>query len=126
MINFDSIPKTKAMYQKKNPMDYTDCSVRIPLDILAGSWKAWLINEISKGINRPSDLHRSIAIAPKRALTKQLKELEQQGILEKTIYPVIPMKVEYRLTEAGKDLLPILEQLEKWGDKYKHVSKNMK
>ncbi len=109
------------MYQKKNPMDYTDCSVRIPLDILLGSWKAWLIQEINKGIVRPSDLHRAIAIAPKRALTKQLTELEQQGIVEKTIYPVIPMKVEYNLTQAGKDLLPILEQLEKWGGKYKEV-----
>ena len=125
MINFSFILKTEKMYQKKKPMDYTDCSVRIPLDILAGSWKAWLIIEISKGVSRPSDLYRSIAIAPKRALTKQLKELEQQGIVEKTIYPVIPMKVEYNLTEAGRDLLPILEQLEKWGDKYKHVSHTM-
>nr|WP_297167005.1 helix-turn-helix domain-containing protein [uncultured Dysgonomonas sp.] len=107
------------MYQKKNPMDYLNCSVRIPLDILAGSWKAWLILEISKGIRRPSDLHRSISVAPKRALTKQLKELQLQGIVEKTIYPVIPMKVEYHLTQAGKDLLPILKQLEIWGDKYK-------
>jgi len=113
------------MYQKKNPMNYTNCSVRIPLDILSGSWKAWLICEINKGVIRPSDLYRSIAVAPKRALTKQLKELELQGIVGKTIYPVLPMKVEYYLTGAGKDLLPILDQLEKWGDKYKEMAVNM-
>lgn len=107
------------MYQKKNTIDYTNCPVRIPLDILSGSWKAWLIIEINKGVSRPSELFRSIGIAPKRALTKQLKELEQQGIVEKTVYPVVPMKVEYYLTQAGKDLLPILEQLEKWGKKHR-------
>lgn len=107
------------MYEKKNPMDYTDCSVRLPIDILSGSWKAWLILEISKGVVRPSDLHRSIAIAPKRALTKQLSELEKSGIVGKTIFAEIPMRVEYYLTDAGKDLLPIMEQMEKWGNKYK-------
>ena len=107
------------MYERKNPMDYTDCSVRIPIDILAGSWKAWLISEINKGISRPSELQRSIKIASKRVLSKQLKELEEQGIVWKKIYPVVPLKVEYYLTEAGKGLLPILEQLESWGDKYK-------
>lgn len=112
------------MYQKKNPMDYANCPVRIPLDILAGSWKAWLIIEINKGVSRPSELYRSIGIAPKRALTKQLTELEKQGIVGKNIYPVIPMKVEYYLTQAGKDLLPILEQLEKWGTKYKLIPKD--
>lgn len=107
------------MYKRKNPMDYTECSVRIPIDILAGSWKAWLILEINKGIARPSDLQRSIAIATKRVLSKQLKELEEQGIIGKTVYPVLPLKVEYYLTDAGKDLIPILEQLEKWGDRHK-------
>ncbi|HCO67668.1 MAG TPA: transcriptional regulator [Dysgonomonas sp.] len=109
------------MYQKKNPMDYTHCPVRIPLDILSGSWKAWLILEISRGVSRPADLYRVIAIAPRRALTKQLTELEKQGIVGKTVYPVIPMKVEYHLTEAGKELLPILDQLEKWGNKYRSI-----
>jgi DNA-binding HxlR family transcriptional regulator len=88
------------MYIKKNPMDYSDCSVRIAIDILC-------------------DLQRSISVAPKRVLTKQLGELEKMGILKKKIYPVLPMKVEYYLTEAGKELIPIIDQLWQWGDKYK-------
>lgn len=107
------------MYIKKNPMDYSDCSVRIAIDILSTSWNAWLISEINKGVVRPCDLQRSINVAPKRVLTKQLGELEKMGILEKIVYPVLPLKVEYSLTEAGKGLIPIIDQLWVWGDKYK-------
>ncbi len=100
-------------------MDYSDCSVRIAIDILSTSWNAWLISEIDKGVIRPCDLQRSICIAPKRVLTKQLGELEKMGILEKKVYPVLPLKVEYYLTEAGKELIPIIDQLWQWGDKHK-------
>lgn len=109
------------MYVKKDPTDYLDCSVRIAIDILSTSWNAWLILEINKGVVRPSDLHRTISIAPKRVLTKQLGELEKMGILEKKVYPVLPLKVEYYLTDAGKELIPILKMLEEWGDKHKDV-----
>ncbi len=107
------------MYVKKNPMDYSDCSVRIAIDILSASWNAWLIGEISNGVVRPCDLHRTISVAPKRVLTKQLGELEKMGILEKKVYPVLPLKVEYYLTDAGKELIPILDKLREWGDKHK-------
>ena len=107
------------MYVKKKPMDYSDCSIRIAIDILSSSWNAWLISEINNGVVRPCDLQRSISVAPKRVLTKQLGKLEKMGILEKKIYPVLPLKVEYSLTNAGKELIPIIDQLWKWGDKYK-------
>lgn len=107
------------MYVKKNPMDYSGCSVRIAIDILSTSWNAWLISEIDKGVVRPCDLHRSISVAPKRVLTKQLGELERMGILQKKVYPVLPLKVEYSLTESGKELIPIIDNLWHWGDKYK-------
>ncbi|HBG42732.1 MAG TPA: transcriptional regulator [Porphyromonadaceae bacterium] len=108
------------MYIKKNPMDYADCPVRIAIDILSSSWNAWLISEIDKGVCRPCDLQRTIAVAPKRVLTKQLGELEKMGVLEKKVYPVLPLKVEYRLTDAGRGLIPILEEMERWGAGYKH------
>ena len=64
-------------------------------------------------------MQRSISVAPKRVLTKQLGELERMGILEKKVYPVLPLKVEYSLTEAGHELIPIIDQLWQWGDKHK-------
>ncbi|MDH6357351.1 helix-turn-helix domain-containing protein [Parabacteroides sp. PF5-9] len=113
------------MYVIKNPVDYTECPIRISLDILSASWNVWLISEINKGVVRPCDLHRSIGIAPKRVLTKQLGELEKKGILEKKIYPVLPLKVEYYLTDKGKELIPIIELLWNWGDKYKEEFANL-
>lgn len=107
------------MYVKKKMIDYSDCPVRIAIDILSTSWNAWLILEIHKGVVRPCDLQRSISVAPKRVLTKQLGELERMGILQKVVYPVLPLKVEYSLTEAGKELIPIIDKLWQWGDKYK-------
>ena len=98
---------------------YCGRSVRIAIDILSSSWNAWLISEINKGVVRLCDLQRSISVAPKRALTKQLGELEKMGILEKKVYPVLPLKVEYYLTDVGKELIPILDKLWEWGDKYK-------
>ncbi|MDD7456150.1 MAG: helix-turn-helix domain-containing protein [Bacteroidales bacterium] len=109
------------MYEKKKPMEYANCPIRITLDIIAGSWKLWLIQEISNGIVRPSDIQRSIGIASKRVLNKQLKELEEVGIITKTIYPVLPLKVEYHLTDAGKGLLPIMKAMEQWGEEYKNT-----
>ena len=106
------------MYVKKNPMDYAGCPVRIAIDILASSWNAWLLLEINKGVVRPCDLQRNISVAPRRVLTKQLGELEKMGILEKKVYPGLPLKVEYYLTEAGEGLIQILDQLEAWGGKY--------
>lgn len=106
------------MYTKKSPMDYAGCPVRIAIDILSASWNAWLLSEINKGVVRPCDLQRSISVAPRRVLTKQLGELEKKGILEKKVYPGLPLKVEYYLTEAGRGLIVILDQLEEWGGKY--------
>ena len=106
------------MYVKKTPIDYSGCQVRIPIDILSTSWNTWLLLEISKGISRPCDLQRSIKIAPKCVLTKQLGELEKKGLLNKRVYPVFPLKVEYSLTEYGESLIPIINELWKWGDSY--------
>lgn len=107
------------MYVKKNPMDYSNCSIRIAIDVLTKSWNAQSILEINRGVARPCDLERITGVAPKRVLTKQLGELEKMGILEKKIYPILPLKVEYSLTAIGKELISIIEQMEKWGDKHK-------
>lgn len=93
---------------------------------MAKSWNTWLISEINKGTARPSDLYRAISIAPKRVLTKQLSELEKMGIVSKKIYPIIPLKVEYYLTEAGKSLVPIINELWEWGEKYKNILPEIK
>jgi DNA-binding HxlR family transcriptional regulator len=117
MPNFVPILNKNAMYEKKIPKDF-DCGMSITLEIIGGKWKPCIINSISKGIKRPSEIHRSHPDASKRVLNLQLKELEEHRVVEKKIYPVLPPKVEYFLTDLGETLLPIISQIELWGIDY--------
>ncbi|WP_231389933.1 winged helix-turn-helix transcriptional regulator [Sphingobacterium pedocola] len=90
----------------------------ITLEIIGGKWKPCLINSIHKGIHRPSELARKNPEASKRVLSLQLKELEEHGVVRKVIYPILPPKVEYFLTELGESLLPIITLMETWGSDF--------
>ncbi|NQD71836.1 helix-turn-helix transcriptional regulator [Sphingobacterium shayense] len=105
------------MYEKKIPKDFS-CGMSITLEIIGGKWKPCLIDSIHKGVHRPSELARKHPDASKRVLNLQLKELEEHGVVEKIIYPVLPPKVEYFLTEMGESLLPIVNLMENWGTEY--------
>lgn len=89
------------------------------MDIIGGKWKPCIINCISRGIQRPSELEKAIPYASKRSLTMQLKELEDHDILVKKIYPVLPPKVEYELTDFGNKILPLTLSMEAWGLEHK-------
>ena len=102
------------MYSRKIPEDL-DCGIVITMRILGGKWKACILDGIHKGIKRPSDLHRTISDASPRVINMQLRELETAGAIAKKIYPGLPLKVEYNLTELGISLLPVIEVIDKWG-----------
>lgn len=119
-VYFCTYKMNVVMYEKKIQKDF-DCGMSITLEIIGGKWKPCLIDSISKGIRRPSELHRSHPEASKRVLNLQLKELEDYGVISKIIYPVLPPKVEYFLTELGESLLPLTRHMEKWGSDYMPV-----
>ncbi|WP_316777818.1 helix-turn-helix domain-containing protein [Pedobacter antarcticus] len=106
------------MYEKKIPVRL-DCGLDLIAEVLYGKWKILLLWNINQNYMRPSELQRQIPDASRRVLNIQLKELEEHGIIEKTIYPVTPPKVEYRLTEFGKTLLPVIDVMGRWGDQHK-------
>ena len=103
------------MYKKKIPFDI-ECGIKITMEVMGGKWKSCIIQELNNGPKRPSELHRYFEEASPRVIDQQLKELEQHGIISKKIYPKLPPRSEYSITETGKTLLPIIEQLEAWGD----------
>jgi len=105
------------MYERKIEKDY-NCGVLVTSDIVNGKWKPCLINLIHSGLQRPSELQRALPDASRRSLNMQLNELEGHGVITKTIFPVLPPKVEYSLTEIGESLLPITLAMEEWGQKY--------
>lgn len=107
------------MYERKIERHYC-CGLEITTEIIGGKWKPTIINLIHEGIIRPSDLQRAMPLASRRAINIQLNELQEHGIIEKKIYPVLPPKVEYTLTEFGTCLLPITLAMEEWGNKYRN------
>ena len=106
------------MYTHKIEKHY-DCGIKVTMDIIGGKWKPCIINNIHNGIKRPSELQRAIPYASRRSLNIQLNELEQHGVIQKKIFPVLPPKVEYELTEFGTRLLPLTLHMERWGNEHK-------
>ncbi len=103
------------MYERKIPLSL-NCGLDLVGEVLYGKWKIRLLWFINEGHKRPSELQRKIPDASRRVLTMQLRELEQQELISKKIYPVVPPKVEYSLTEFGSTLIPVIGALGKWAD----------
>lgn len=102
------------MYQRKIPIDY-NCGLNVAMEVVGSKWKFCLLDEISKGTKRPKDLITVVNGITKRVLQNQLKELEFHGLLGKTIYTEIPLRVEYFLTASGESLMPLIVAIDKWG-----------
>ncbi|WP_102028863.1 winged helix-turn-helix transcriptional regulator [Salirhabdus sp. Marseille-P4669] len=95
------------------------CKVEDALGILVGKWKPIiLLHLLKEGTQRFSELRRSMPGITQKMLTKQLRELEEEDIVERTVYPQVPPKVEYSITEYGKTLEPILRSMHEWGTKH--------
>lgn len=102
-----------------------NCGLDLIGEVLYGKWKIrllWFINEDHK---RPSELQRKIPDASRRVLNIQLKELEEHELISKVIYPVVPPKVEYSLTEFGKTLIPVISALGNWGNENEERLRNV-
>lgn len=107
-----------TMYEKKIP-ENLECGISIAMKVLGGKWKSLIIEYIDLGVRRPSELHRKMEQANPRVINMALKELEDLGVITKTIHPGIPLKVEYFLTPLGESILPVLEAMEKWGNEHR-------
>jgi DNA-binding HxlR family transcriptional regulator len=103
------------MYQKKMAPP-VGCGIQLTKEVLNGKWKPTLLHHIASGVQRPGALQRCIPEATRRVLTVQLNELEQHGLVGKVIYPQLPLKVTYYLTDLGRSLMLIIEAMTKWGD----------
>ncbi len=94
------------------------CAVEATTDIIGGKWKAVILYYLFKGPKRFNELRRLLPEVTQRMLTRQLRELEQDGIVHREIYKEIPPRVEYSLTEFGTSLGPIIVQMLDWGEQY--------
>jgi DNA-binding HxlR family transcriptional regulator len=88
------------------------------LSILGGKWKILILFALYDGVKRFNELRRLVPGVTQRMLTAQLRELEEQHIIKRTVFAQVPPKVEYELSEIGKTLTPVLCGLKKWGACY--------
>ncbi|HSI66142.1 MAG TPA: helix-turn-helix domain-containing protein [Planococcus sp. (in: firmicutes)] len=105
-----------------------NCQVEDALGIIVGKWKpVILLYLLQEGTKRFSELKRNMPGITQKMLTKQLRELEEEEIIQRVIYPQVPPKVEYSMTEYGRSLEPILEAMHEWGAKHSaHKMKEQK
>jgi len=106
-------------------MEVTNCCpVSATLDLIGGKYKALIIWHLAENTLRFSQLNKLIPSATPKMLTQQLREMEAQDLIHREVFPVVPPKVEYSLTELGHSLLPVLIAMRDWGSEYLH-SKNL-
>lgn len=104
------------MYERKIPVDL-DCPLRLTMSLMDSKWKSCILDELRHQSLRPSELHKLLPEAAPRVLDLQLKELVEDGLVSKTIFPELPPRLEYSITELGKTLIPIIDAMIDWGNK---------
>ncbi len=106
----------KQEVDEKNDIYYQKA---LTLSVIEGKWKLIILCHLGlKGMKRFGEIKKLIPSITQKMLTNKLRELEEDGLIHREVYPVVPPKVEYSLTEKGKSLLPILHMLEEWGKGY--------
>ena len=104
----------KIIYQHNNQEYY--CSLELTMDIIGGKWKSMMLFHLKDGTMRSGELQKTLQGIANRMFTLTARELEQDGMIERIVYPVVPPKVEYKLTKKGESILPIILQMAQWGE----------
>lgn len=105
-------------YEKKIPVDL-DCPLRLTMSLIESKWKSCILDELRSGEPmRPSEIHKRLPEAAPRVLDIQLKEMTEDGLVAKTIYPELPPRSEYRITDLGLSLIPIIDMMLRWGTEH--------
>ncbi|MDR2889954.1 MAG: helix-turn-helix transcriptional regulator [Lachnospiraceae bacterium] len=96
-----------------------DCPIETTLTLISDKWKALILRDLMTGTKRFSELRRSLAPVSQKVLANQLRQMAENGLIIRTVYPEVPPRVDYRLTELGYSLKPIFDVMREWGIAYK-------
>ena len=107
------------MSENNEDLKIEKCPVETALDVLAGKWKILILWYLRSETKRFNELQKLLPRTTQKMLIQKLRELEEDGIIHREVYPVIPPKVEYSLTKYGESLKPIIKQLYLWGEIHK-------
>ena len=102
-----------------------NCPVEATLELIGGKYKALILWHLAESKLRYSQLRQQISGITPKMLTQQLRELEARQLIHREVFPIVPPKVEYSLTDLGKSLIPILVAMRDWGSNYLRDKKNL-
>ena len=100
--------------------DLPPCPVELTLLLISNKWKVLIIRDLLDGTKRFSELKKSINSISQKVLTSNLREMEENELLTRKVYPEVPPRVEYTLTDIGYSLKPLLDDMDKWGTWYRN------
>ncbi|MFQ9985112.1 MAG: winged helix-turn-helix transcriptional regulator [Lachnospiraceae bacterium] len=98
------------------------CPVETTLMLISDRWKVLIIRDLLDGTKRFGELKKSVGSISQKVLTANLRSMEQSGLLTRKVYPEVPPRVEYTLTETGYSLKPVLDAMMAWGNEYKKLT----
>ncbi|MEV6323877.1 helix-turn-helix domain-containing protein [Nocardia sp. NPDC051787] len=93
-----------------------NCAVEVTVDLIGGKWKPVILAHLKEGVHRYGELRRRMPTTSEKMLVQQLRELEFDGLVHRTVFDTVPPQVEYTLTEEGRTLVPVLTALYDWGE----------
>ena len=99
------------------------CPVELTVGLIGDKWKILIIRDLLTGTKRFGELKKSITGITQKVLTTNLRQMESSGLVKRKVYPEVPPRVEYSLTETGLSLKPILDSMVEWGNEYKRKQK---
>jgi DNA-binding HxlR family transcriptional regulator len=98
----------------------TDCNLTYAVQLMGGRWKLLILMQLNSGTQRYGELKKKIANITERMLTLQLRELEADGLIARQVFAEVPPRVEYTLTDIGRELVPICDALHTWGTRHRY------
>lgn len=111
-------PQHEECYMKDQCLKYNICPMALVQELLSGKWKILILWSLSSKTLRFSDLKKRLPQITQKMLTSQLRSLEEDKLINRKVYPVVPPRVEYSLTEIGKKIIPVLEIMHSFGSFY--------
>lgn len=107
------------MNEQKTAKTLPACPVETTLSLIGDKWKVLILRDLMPGTKRFGELKKSIGSVSQKVLTAQLRDMESNRLVTRTVYPEVPPRVEYSLTALGRSLKPILDAMWNWGESYK-------
>ena len=102
-----------------NSSELPACPVETTLMLIGDKWKVLILRDLMSGTKRFGELKKSVSRISQKVLTSNLRDMEENGLLSREVFPEVPPRVEYTLTELGRSMSPILAAMARWGTEYK-------